>query len=41
VHPPAVGAHIVILGPLLYDEVHDWYAVDPVVEWLEVTNTST
>lgn len=41
-HPlplPMVGARIVIRGQLLYDRVHGWYAVDPVVEWREVRGT--
>jgi hypothetical protein len=33
---PPVGARIMLSGGVLYDEVHGWYAVDPVVEWREV-----
>jgi hypothetical protein len=35
-HPqplPRPGARIVIRGTIRYDEVHGWYAVDPVEEW--------
>lgn len=38
-HPlplPPLGAHIALRGTLHYDEVHGWYAVDPVVDWFEV-----
>jgi hypothetical protein len=35
---PPIGARIVVRGRLLYDEVHGWYAVDPVVEWSELRN---
>ena len=30
---PRVGARIVLRGVLRYDEVHGWYAVDPVEQW--------
>ena len=38
-HPlrlPPVGARILLRGCLHYDEVHGWYAVDPVVDWREL-----
>jgi len=32
---PRPGARILILGPIGYDAVHDWYTVDPVEAWHE------
>src|SRR5262245_54459625 len=34
--PPA-GAYILVRGTVAHDPVHDWYIVDPVVSWVEVT----
>ncbi len=37
-HPlplPRVGACILLLGALHYDEEHRWYAIDPVEIWIE------
>jgi len=37
-HPlplPRVGARIFLRGTLQYDEVHRWYAIDPVEIWIE------
>jgi hypothetical protein len=37
-HPlllPRVGARILLRGTLQYDEVHAWYAIDPVEIWIE------
>jgi hypothetical protein len=32
---PRVGARIILAGRLRYDEVHGWYAIDPVERWIE------
>ena len=34
-YPPPIGARIVIRGHLRFDEVHGWYAVDPVEAWVQ------
>ncbi len=34
--PPRVGARILLRGRIRYDEVHDWYVVDPVESWSEL-----
>jgi hypothetical protein len=35
---PRVGARIALKGSIRYDEAHDWYIVDPVDEWVEVSD---
>jgi len=32
---PRIGARILLIGALCYDEEHGWYAVDPVEIWVE------
>jgi hypothetical protein len=31
--PPPVGAHVILRGRIRYDDVHEWYVVDPLEEW--------
>ena len=33
---PRRGARVVIRGRVRYDDVHQWYTVDPVEEWGEI-----
>ena len=33
---PPRGAYVVIRGPVVYDPVHAWYAIDPVEWWVGV-----
>ena len=32
---PRIGARILLIGALCYDEEHGWYTVDPVEIWVE------
>jgi hypothetical protein len=32
--PPPVGIRVIVRGSIRFDEAHDWYAVDPVEEWI-------
>jgi hypothetical protein len=35
---PRVGTRIVLRGTLRYDDVHCWYAVDPVEIWVQLSD---
>jgi hypothetical protein len=38
---PRPGERILLRGGIRYDDVHAWYAVDPVEEWYSLDNRET